>query len=167
MVWDYLFYQTTQESGSLSPAYIPRSESNIPIGTGLTVNIGWKQKYAESTGMDELFLNSNHLKFPKILGPRNRNFKNPENQEKAFTNEASRGGVHEWSLTRILRHEQDFAEIKQKGVYSIRKTYSFDLIILNHLWIYSELSNYRHLAGGEGARFWQDGWIWDIPISRT
>ena len=49
----------------------------VAMGTGLTVNIGWKQKYAESTGMDGLFFNSNHLKFRKFFDPWNRDVPNP------------------------------------------------------------------------------------------
>ena len=42
----------------------------------------------------------------------------------------------------IWRHEQDFTHIWGKYV-----------------------TPHAHLAGGEGVRFWQDGWIWDVPIS--
>ena len=93
--------------------------------------------------MDGLFLNSNHLEFPKCFDPPNQFAKKSELSAKFGQSEASREVGQSEAPHQIWRHEQDFTHIWGKYV-----------------------TPHAHLAGGEGVRFWQDGWIWDVPISR-
>ena len=92
--------------------------------------------------MDGLFLNSNHLEFPKFSDPPNQSSKISAKSAKTLHFEAPREALHFEAPHQIWRHKQDFTHIWGKYV-----------------------TPHAHLAGGEGVRFCQDGWIWDVPIS--